>query len=457
MISILFDSVFRSLRRAPLLSLLVVLLIALGVGASVPMMTVHHHLKSAPLPEKGKQLFFVQLDNWRKEEAFYRPDNPPNAITYQDALNLEKSDIPSYQAPMYLSNTTVSFEDNSALRPLKVPTRMTGKDFFSMFNVPFLAGGMWSQKDESERRQVAVISRILSERLFGDVSGLGKRVLINGRYFTVVGIIDRWSLTPRFYDMNDPFGAVEHIYLPSTLIFSLGIQPEYWRAPYGLEQPLSAASFEPLFINSEVIFIQYWVQLDTPEKVQFYREYLDRYVTDQKALGRFPRELNNRLSDTTKWIEKSTETSQDAGGVVALLVIMLLFFGVCLVNTISILLTKFLRYKNHSSVLRALGAPQRFIFVQYLLEVVGIALVGGVLGIVFAHYGLQFARSLYEVDAAQAAVGLLTDQSFNEFWVLDTSMILTSLALAIVGGLLAGIYPAWRVCKIPPSVELKSN
>jgi putative ABC transport system permease protein len=443
--------------RAPLLSTLVVFLIALGIGASVPMMTVHHHLKSEPIPEKSNQLFFVQLDNWREEEAFYRPDNPPNAITYQDALNLQESDIPTYKAPMYLSNTTVRYEDNSSLRPLKVPTRMTGKDFFTMFNVPFYNGGAWSEKDEGERRQVAVISRILSERLFGDKPGVGERILINGSYFTIVGVIDRWNLTPRFYDMNDPFGAVEHIYLPSSLVFSLGIQPEYWRAPHGLGQPLTSSTFESLFTNSEIVFIQYWVQLDTEEQAQLYREFLDRYVTDQKALGRFPRNLNNRLSNTVKWIEKSTETSQDAGGVVALLVVMLLFFGVCLINSISILLTKFLRYKSHSSILRALGAPQRFVFTQYLLEVVGLAILGGLLGIVFAYYGLEVARSLYEADAAQAATGLLADQSFNEFWTLDTTMIITSFTMAVIGGLIAGIYPAWRVCKIPPSVELKSN
>jgi putative ABC transport system permease protein len=443
--------------RAPLLSVLVVFLIALGVGASVPMMTVHHHLTSEPIPEKSGQLFFVQLDNWRKEEAFYRPDNPPNAITYRDALNLQTSDIPTYKAPMFLSTTTVSFEDNTSLQPLKVPTRMTGKDFFSMFNVPFLSGGMWSQEDEDERRQVAVISSILSERLFGRESGLGKQVLISGRYFTVVGVIDQWTLTPRFYDMNDPFGEVEHIYLPSTLIFSMGVQPEYWRTPYALDQSLTSATFESLFTNSEIIFIQYWVQLDNASEIQAYREFLDVYVTDQKALGRFPRELNNRLSDAERWMEKSTENSQDAGGVIALLVVMLLFFCVCLINSVSILLTKFLRYKNHSSILRALGAPQRFIFAQYMIEVVGLAIIGGLLGIVFAYYGLQAAQSLYQIDAAQGASGVLSSQSLDEFWVLDTSMIIVSFLLAVIGGLIAGIYPAWRVCKIPPSVELKSN
>jgi len=38
---------------------------------------------------------------------------------------------------------------------------------------------------------------------------------------------------------------------------------------------------------------------------------------------------------------------------------------------------------------------------------------------------------------------------------LDGEMLLMSLFLSLVAGLVAGLYPAWRICSVPPAMQLK--
>lgn len=48
----------------------------------------------------------------------------------------------------------------------------------------------------------------------------------------------------------------------------------------------------------------------------------------------------------------------------------------------------------------------------------------------------------------EAPAGLVT---------LDWIMVLTAMGIAIVSSMVAGLYPAWRVCKIPPATQLKTQ
>src|SRR5205085_10993640 len=68
------------------------------------------------------------------------------------------------------------------------------------------------------------------------------------------------------------------------------------------------------------------------------------------------------------------------------------FLLVCLINTVGLLLTKFLRRSSEIGVRRALGASKRSIFVQLLVEAGIIGLVGGLAGLGLAWLGLWAVR-----------------------------------------------------------------
>jgi len=119
------------------------------------------------------------------------------------------------------------------------------------------------------------------------------------------------------------------------------------------------------------------------------------------------------------------------------------FLAVCLVNTVGLLLAKFLRRSGEIGVRRALGASRRAIFTQYLIEAGTVGLAGGVLGLLLALLGLWAVRQRPADYAALAQI--------------DGSMLALTFVLAIVASLLAGVLPAWRAMQVPPALQLKSQ
>jgi putative ABC transport system permease protein len=119
------------------------------------------------------------------------------------------------------------------------------------------------------------------------------------------------------------------------------------------------------------------------------------------------------------------------------------FLLVCLVNTVGLMLAKFLRRGAELSVRRALGASRRALFAQLLIESGVVGLVGGVCGLLLALLGLWVVRHRPSDYAALAH--------------LDPSMLLTTFLLSLGASLLAGLLPAWRACQVAPALQLKSN
>ena len=107
------------------------------------------------------------------------------------------------------------------------------------------------------------------------------------------------------------------------------------------------------------------------------------------------------------------------------------------------MLTKFVGKKAEVSLRRALGASRRVIFRQQLVEVALIGLSGGLLGLSLAWFGLQGIGFLYDTPPGLAR--------------LDWTMASAALGISIVSGVIAGLYPAWRVCRIPPAAQLKTQ
>jgi putative ABC transport system permease protein len=119
------------------------------------------------------------------------------------------------------------------------------------------------------------------------------------------------------------------------------------------------------------------------------------------------------------------------------------FLVVCLVNTVGLLLAKFLRRSGEIGVRRALGASRREILTQFLVEAGVVGLTGGLLGLGLALAGLWAVRQ-------QPA-------SYADLAHLDPLMLASTFALALLAGLLAGVLPAWHACRISPAIQLKTQ
>ncbi len=127
------------------------------------------------------------------------------------------------------------------------------------------------------------------------------------------------------------------------------------------------------------------------------------------------------------------------------------FLALCLINTVGLLLAKFLNGAPITGVRRALGASRRQIFSQHLIEVGALSVLGALLGLALAALGLApcitCTRPRTSVTAA-ATRNSLTSMSSGWSW---------AVALAIAATLAAGLYPAWRIGRLSPAVYLKSQ
>jgi putative ABC transport system permease protein len=181
--------------------------------------------------------------------------------------------------------------------------------------------------------------------------------------------------------------------------------------------------------------------LRNEQEKQDYLAFLNAYTEQQKKLGRFPRPINNRLSDVMEWMENQEVVDDDAQ---VMLGLSFLFLVVCLLNTIGLLLAKFLGKSGDIGLRRALGGSRSNLFVQHLVESGLIGLGGGIAGLGLAWLGLRGIEMLF---------GDLVENMVDMDWV----MVLTAIGLAIVSALLAGLYPTWRACRIEPASQLKAQ
>lgn len=195
------------------------------------------------------------------------------------------------------------------------------------------------------------------------------------------------------------------------------------------------------YLASECIWIQMWVELQSGADRDEYLRFLDAYVEEQKTLGRFPRDLNNRLSTPAEWMV-NREVVDDTVSV--LLSLAVLFLIVCLLNTIGLLLAKVMRRTNDISLRRALGASKQALFAQYIVEAGMIGIAGGLAGIGMTWLGLRGIENVF------------SEYDFIAYLVaMDWTMIAMAVALAIVSSLGAALYPTWRACSISPATTLR--
>ncbi|XQA77703.1 ABC transporter permease [Xanthomonas sacchari] len=421
----------RSFRRNKVLTALMVLAIALGIGASMTTLTVFYVLSGDPIPQKSDRLFYVQVD--AQPKAGFQPgEEPDSQNTRFDAEALLREKRAKRQALM--TGGSVAIEPTkSGLKPFKSEVRFTSADFFPMFDTPFLYGHGWTGTEDERHDRVVVISRKLNEKLFDGADSVGRELRMDQNTFRIVGVLDTWEVKPRFYDVTNTYGSDEQAYLPFSVAMDLKMDRN------GSMNCFGDSNGDQTALNAPCTWVQYWVELENPAQAADYKAYLENYSAQQRAAGRFQRPNNVRLRNVMQWLDHNEVVP---GDVRLQLWLAMGFLLVCLLNTVGLLLAKFLRRSGEIGVRRALGASRGAIFAQCLVEAGAIGLAGGVAGLGLATLGLWAVRQ-------QPA-------SYAKLAHLDPSMLALTFAMAVGASLLAGLLPSWRAIQVAPALQLKS-
>lgn len=429
----------RSLRRSPGLTALMMLTIGFGVAASMTMYSVVRGLSADPIPGKSSQLFMPQIDSWGPGDRFL--DEPPDALDYTDATALMHQHMATLQSAVYAIAPSVMPTDTSRNRsPIMLDGYAVYSEFFSMLDVPFHYGHGWSAQDDAARLPVAVISDKLNRQVFGGGNSVGKTIDIDNHDYRIVGVTRDWNPQPRFFDVEGGYYSVDgpNVFLSFQHSVSVHmINASGDRCRKGAIDP--QGDFVGLQ-HSDCVWIAYMAELDDAAAVQRYRQYLDDYARDQQRAGRFHWAPNNRLRDLPTFLDYEHIVPGNIR-VSQLVAIGLLI--VCLVNTMGLLLAKFLRRSGEIGIRRALGASRTAIHTQFLIEAGVIGVGGGLLGLLLTLVGVL-------------CMGQVLPAAYVARVHIDTSLLMLTVVTALVATLLAGMYPTFRAARVQPAWHLKA-
>ena len=426
----------RSLRRAPALTALMVVILAVGIAASMTSLTMLLALSGDPLPGKSGRLLMPQLDT-RPLEGAEDLSTPDLQLTYADATQLLRAGFGQRRTVLY--GIAPAVDGGSESTPAeRTPGIATTSDLFAMMDVPFREGGGWSADEDARGADVAVIGTALAQRLFGADTAVGQRLRVDERDYTVTGVIGDWAPTPKFYRVygSSPTGAPEQLWIPFSNALGRFYRNEGWTSCDGAEQGYDFQSF----LDSNCTWIQYWVEVASAADASAFRDHVSAYVAQQKALGRMPRPDNSRVLDVRGLLADIGVVGNDTR------VATWVAFGflcVCLVNLMALMLAKFTARQGEIGVRRALGARRRDIFAQYLVEAGVIGLAGAGAGAALAVYGVQLLGQ-----------GLADSPTFYR---MDPGLLAATVLLSLLCALVAALLPTWRAAGVRPANQLKSQ
>jgi putative ABC transport system permease protein len=434
-----FDLALRSLKRNKTLTALMVLAIAVGIGASMTTLTVMRLLSGDPLPGRSQHIFYPQVD---PDPANKDSDEPYDELDYHSAVDLWSAKRADRQALVVSSPIKVA-APGSDVPASKLDMLSATADFFPMFGVPFQYGGSWSAEDDARHSRVAVISADLNNKLFGGRDSVGRTLRLRDKDVRIVGVLAPWRPSPLFYEVaggrfahghTDGFyGKPEDVMTPFFTGMDLNDGNFYqftcWQVP---ERP-------GYLKDSPCVWVRLWVELADAGKADDYRRFVASYAAQQMALGRFSHAGNTRMRNLTEWLDYTGVVPSDVRLQTWL---AFAFLAICLFNTVGLLLAKFLRRSGEIGVRRALGATRGAVFAQCLVEAGMIGLLGGIAGWLLSLVGLWLVRHQPVAYADMAH--------------LDVSMFAVTFVLAVATSVAAGLLPAARASRVAPALQLKT-
>jgi putative ABC transport system permease protein len=332
-------------------------------------------------------------------------------LTYEDALALtNKNEVPSAQAiePEISTRTVVVYGNTNSV----VATIGTSDAFLEVRSAEVQDGVWFSTDDLLSNRTVAVVGPKLADTLFGpDVSPVGQQISINRNSFTIIGV-----LVAKGQDSFD-----KQLYIPiTTAIHRIGRQSSgVVGNPINtiILKAVSEPQIKPMVSQAtEVLRARHSI----PEG-----ENADFQVITSDDLLSFAKNILGVIQLFLTLVASIT----------------LLVGGIGVMNIMLVTVTERTR---EIGIRLAVGAKQRDIMLQFLLESVTLCFSGGVLGCLVG-MGISFLIASANLE--------LAGTFFHP--VVTIPSILVSVTIVVALGLFFGIYPARRAAKLKPIDALR--
>lgn len=394
----------RSLMRRPTLTIIAIITLAIGIGANSAIFSVVNALLIKPLP-------FPELERivaiWETQPGRGVARNEASMANYLDwrTQNHTCEQMGLYR--WWSTNLT------GGERPERILGFQVTGNFLDVLGVkPALGRGFATDEDQPGKDAVAILTHGLWQRLFGGDPGIvNKAITLNGVTRTVIGVM-----------------------------------------PEGFNYPAGVEVLAPLTITPELA-----------RSRQSHSYYVVGRLKPNVSLSRAQADLATIASR----LEKAYAESNTGWGIVvypivedavrlyktAVLALMAAVGFVLLIvcaNVANLMLARAAGRQKEMALRAALGAGRWRLVRQLLTESVMLALVGGALGVLIAHWGVDLLRTLNPGKAAQFVPG------WDRLGV-NPAVLAFNLGLSLLTGLLFGLAPAWQISKTDLNNALKEG
>jgi putative ABC transport system permease protein len=324
-------------------------------------------------------------------------------------------DLPGVERVTYFGNVGGL---SSRLKSSSHAFRRTDGNYWKVFQFDFLEGGPFGDDDVRDRRQVAVISRTTADKYFGSGSALGKTIEVGEQRYRVVGVVRDVSSLRKF--------GFADIWAPLSTEQGSLPRPEW----------LGGGTAVALLTSTAAI----------PAAKQALQERLGRWQSpDPRQFRRMQAAFDTRFENVARDIFGDDVDTVDHGGKLwaLLAAVVASFLLLPTVNLTNLNVSRILERASEIGVRKSFGATGVTLVGQFLVENLVLTLLGAVLGV-----GLAVA-----VMAALSNSALLPQVQLH----LNIRVFLLGTTLALVFGVISGVYPAWRMSRLHPVVALKGG